>query len=120
MHASYQNSLVFRYLDTFPKPPGIPTWPDVIPEPTPPELDKRIDAGLVTIGTPEECSRAVQGYADIGADQLVFGMLSSTMPIDVCVEALETFGTHVIPQFDKDPLHSTTRQREEWLASVPA
>ena len=120
MHASYQNSLVFRYLDTFPKPPGIPTWPDVIPEPTPAELDKRIDAGLVTIGTPEECSRAVQGYADIGADQLVFGMLSSTMPIDVCVEALETFGTHVIPQFDKDPLHSTTRQREEWLARVPA
>ena len=28
---SYQNSLVFRYLDTFPRPEGIPVWPDLIP-----------------------------------------------------------------------------------------
>ena len=31
---------------------------------------------------------------------------------DVCEEAVETFGKHVLPQFDKDPVHSTTRQRE--------
>ena len=50
--------------------------------------------------------------ADPGADQLTFGMLSTTMSIDVAVEAVETFGKHVIPKFDKDPVHSTTRQRE--------
>jgi hypothetical protein len=55
----------------------------------------------------------VAGYEAVGADQLVFGMLSTTMPIDVAVEAVETFGKHVIPQFDKDPEHSTARQRRE-------
>lgn len=115
----YQNSLVFRYLDTFPKPPGIPAWPALIPEPTVAGLEDAVAKGLLPIGTPEECARAVQTYADIGADQLTFGMLSTTMPIDVAVEAVETFGAHVIPQFDRDPVHSTTRQREAQLSRRP-
>jgi hypothetical protein len=57
--------------------------------------------------------KSVQAYARTGADQLVFGMLSTTMPIDVAVEAVETFGRHIIPVFDKDPEHSTARQRRE-------
>ena len=112
MTSGYQNSLVFHYLDTFPKPPGIPEWPELIPEPTPHGLEHQIQQGLVVIGTPEECTRAVQGYADVGADQLTFGMLSTTMPVEVAIEAVETFGAQVLPQFDKDPIHSTTRQRE--------
>jgi alkanesulfonate monooxygenase SsuD/methylene tetrahydromethanopterin reductase-like flavin-dependent oxidoreductase (luciferase family) len=116
MTSGYQNSLVFRYLDTFPKPPGLPVWPDLIPEPTPADLEARIEAGLTVIGTPEECERATRAYADAGADQLVFGMLSTTMPLEVAIEATETFGREIIPLFDKDPVHSTTRQREEQLA----
>ena len=75
--------------------------------------------GKVAVGTPDECINNVQRYADIGADQLTFGMLSSTMPIAECVEAIETFGRHVLPTFDTDPVHRTTRQREAEL-SVPA
>ncbi|MEX0666366.1 MAG: LLM class flavin-dependent oxidoreductase [Acidimicrobiia bacterium] len=116
MTSRYQNSLVFHYLDTFPSPPGLPAWPDLIPEPTPAELDADIAAGNVCIGTPEEVEKAVKRYADCGADQLVFGMLSTTMPIETCIEATETFGKHIIPVFDKDPKHSTTRQREEFVA----
>jgi len=112
MTSGYQNSLVFHYLDTFPKPPGIPNYPDLIPEPTPEDMEKSIGAGLVCTGTPEEVSRAVKGYADIGADQLVFGQLSTTMPIDIALESVETFGKHVLPEYDKDPVHSTTKQRE--------
>jgi alkanesulfonate monooxygenase SsuD/methylene tetrahydromethanopterin reductase-like flavin-dependent oxidoreductase (luciferase family) len=119
MASSYHQSLVFRYLDTFPKPPFIPTWPEVLPEPTREEMDVRIAKGLVAVGTPDDCTRNVQKYADIGADQLTFGMLSSTMPIETCVEAIETFGRHVLPAFDTDPVHRTTRQREAAL-SVPA
>jgi alkanesulfonate monooxygenase SsuD/methylene tetrahydromethanopterin reductase-like flavin-dependent oxidoreductase (luciferase family) len=115
MNSGYQNSLVFHYLDTFPKPPGIPTYPDLIPEPTPAELEERIGAGLVCSGTPEEVSRAVKGYADIGADQLVFGQLSTTMPIEVAIESVETFGNHVLPQYDKDPIHNTQKQREAYV-----
>ena len=33
------------------------------------------------------------------------------------LRSIETFGKHVLPQFDKDPVHSTTRQREaRWQA----
>ncbi len=120
MTSGYQNSLVFRYLDTFPRPPGVPTWPDLIPEPTPDGLEASIKAGLVCVGTPDEVNKAVQGYVDAGADQLVFGMLSTTMPIDVAVEAVETFGKHVLPNYDKDAVHSTQRQREEQLAKQHA
>jgi hypothetical protein len=46
-----------------------------------------------------------------GADQLSFGMLSTSMPIEACEEATETFGKHVLKDFDKDPVHLTTKQR---------
>jgi alkanesulfonate monooxygenase SsuD/methylene tetrahydromethanopterin reductase-like flavin-dependent oxidoreductase (luciferase family) len=118
MASSYHQSLVFRYLDTFPKPPFVPTWPEVLPEPTREEMDVRIAKGLVAVGTPDECAKNVQRYADIGADQLTFGMLSSTMPIEDCVQAIETFGRHVLPTFDTDPVHRTTRHREALAVEV--
>ena len=59
MASSYHQSLVFRYLDTFPKPPVIPTWPEVLPEPTLEEMDARIAKGLVAVGTPDECIKNV-------------------------------------------------------------
>ena len=116
MHGSFQNSLVFHYLDTFPKPPGLPAWPDLIPEPTPDLLEQSIANHLVMIGTPDEVRKAVRDYQDTGADQVVFGMLSTTMPIETAIEAVETFGTHVLPEFDQDPVHSSTRQREAFVA----
>ena len=114
----YQNSLVFRYLDTFPKPAGIPTWPEVLPEPTPEVLDYMVSTGIACIGDPDDCNKVVQNYVDIGADQLTFGMLSSTMPREVAVEAVETFGRHVLPNYDKDPVHSTIKQREAYLRAA--
>src|SRR5207237_2884818 len=63
MASGYQNSLVFRYLDTFPKPPGLPVWPDLIPEPTPAGLEQPTAKGLVCVGTPYARHRAVKGYA---------------------------------------------------------
>ena len=117
--SNYHLSLVFRYLDTFPKPKGIPDWPEVIPPATPGAgRDQMIASGSVAIGDPEEVDRAVQTFADTGADQLAFGMLSSSMERETCLEAVETFGKHVLPQFDKDPVHSTTRQREAQLGKA--
>ena len=110
-----QNSMVFHYLDTFPKPEGIPDWPDVLPEPTREEIDYAIDNHLVCIGTPDEVTPSVQAYVDAGADQLVFGQLSTTIPIETAVESIHTFGKHVLPTFDKDKVHSTTRQREAYV-----
>jgi alkanesulfonate monooxygenase SsuD/methylene tetrahydromethanopterin reductase-like flavin-dependent oxidoreductase (luciferase family) len=107
----YQNSLVFRYLDTFPKPPDTPTWPDLIPEPTPADIDERIAPKVAMYGTPDEVAQTAQAYADAGADQVVFGLLSSTISQELAIETVETFGRHVLPEFDRDPEHSTTRQR---------
>ena len=120
MTTGYHTTNVFRYLDTFPKPPGIPEWPTILPDPTYEQVDQSIKDHLVCIGTPEECAKTVERYQATGADQLTFGMLSSTMPVEIAIEAVETFGSQIIPAFDKDPVHSTTRQREAQLAGATA
>jgi hypothetical protein len=55
----------------------------------------------------------------IGADQSVFGRLSTTMPVDTAVDPAETFGAHVLPRVDTDPVQSTTRQRLAQTAIGP-
>ena len=87
----------------------------MIPEPTREEVGAAVAAGDVCIGTPEEVAKAVKRYADVGADQLVFGMLSTTMGAGTAIEATETFGKYVLPEFDKDPVASTVRQREAYV-----
>ena len=118
MGTGYHTSLVFRYLDTFPRPAGVPPWPQLIPDPTPEQLDERIAAGQRVVGDPDECAKAVQLYADIGCDQLIFGVLASTQPQEVALESVALFGKEVQPRFDKDPVHSTTRMREAALRTA--
>ena len=108
----YHRSLLLRYLDTFPRPEGVPEWPELLPDPTPAEIDAAIKAGETPYGTPDEVEVAIRRYADAGVDQVVFGLLSSTMDRDLATESIETFGKHVLPAFDTDPVHRTTRQRE--------
>jgi alkanesulfonate monooxygenase SsuD/methylene tetrahydromethanopterin reductase-like flavin-dependent oxidoreductase (luciferase family) len=112
MGSGYHTSLVFRYLDTFPRPAGVPPWPELIPEPTAESLEERIAAGNRLVGDPDECARGVQMYADVGCDQLIFGLLASAQPQETALGTVELFGRHVIPRFDRDPVHSTTRMRE--------
>jgi alkanesulfonate monooxygenase SsuD/methylene tetrahydromethanopterin reductase-like flavin-dependent oxidoreductase (luciferase family) len=111
MDSGYYISLVFRYLDTFPRPAGIPEWPQLIPDQTPEQINKSIESRSIAIGDPDEVTQTIKRFEATGADQLSFGMLSSAMDIETCEEAVATFGKHVLPQFDKDPVHSTTRQR---------
>ncbi len=108
----YHRSLLLRYLDTFPKPPDTPVWPELVPDPTPEMIELAIQIGATAYGTPDEVVPAIEKYVGAGADQVVFGLLSSTMNRDLACETIETFGRHVLPQFDTDPVHRTTRQRE--------
>ena len=106
----YFQSNVYRYLDTFPRPPGVPPWPEVLPDISPELLDAGIEAGMLPAGTPEECARGVQSFADTGADQLVFGV--NMLPLEIVQGSIELFAKEVLPQFDKDPVHRTTRMRD--------
>lgn len=109
--ASYLVSLVFRYHDSFPKVEGMPQWPDLFPDPQIRDIDDRIKAGFTLCGEPGEVIKQIAPYQEIGVDQLVFGV-PNNLPHEAVLEAIELFGDHVIPEFDKDPKHSTTRQRE--------
>ncbi|CAN5836701.1 LLM class flavin-dependent oxidoreductase [soil metagenome] len=109
--ANYHKSLLFRYLDTFPRPAGIPEWPELCEPTTEDELRLAVEIGEWAIGDPDDARRVVRTWEAAGADQLVFGMLSQETPIEVVIEATELFGREVIPQFDTDPVHRTTRLR---------
>ncbi|MCU1352928.1 MAG: Luciferase-like, subgroup [Acidimicrobiales bacterium] len=111
-HGEYHKSLLFRYLDTFPRPEGTPTWPDLCPPMTREEMGAAVELGEWAIGDPDEITKVMQRWTDVGADQLTFGMLSQELPIDVVIEATEMFGREVLPKFDTDPVHRSTRQRE--------
>jgi alkanesulfonate monooxygenase SsuD/methylene tetrahydromethanopterin reductase-like flavin-dependent oxidoreductase (luciferase family) len=113
-----QQSLVFRYLDTFPKPAWVPEWPALIPDPTREQLIAGRENGSAIVGNVEECAEALRKWDAIGVDQLILGPSGSVYPHELMVETVELFGNDVIPEFDTDPEFSTDRYRRS--AKVPA
>jgi alkanesulfonate monooxygenase SsuD/methylene tetrahydromethanopterin reductase-like flavin-dependent oxidoreductase (luciferase family) len=111
MGISYLQSLVFYYHDTFPKVEGLPVWPEPFPEPTLEDIEFRISEGYLLCGDPDEVVEQVKRYEAVGCDQLVFG-LPLNLPWELALETIELFGEHVIPKFDHDAVHRTTRFRE--------
>jgi len=105
---TYMQSNVFRYHDTFPHPPEVPRWPELIPDLTPETLDAMIEGGLV--GDPGQALEQCRRWEAAGADQLVFGVGISSK--EETLETITLMGEHVIPKIDTDPVHRTTRLRE--------
>jgi len=108
-----QQSLVFKYLDTFPKPPGIPEWPEEIPDPTLEQLAAGREKGTSIVGTPDECAEVLEKWRAIGVDQLIMGPTGSTYPYEVVEESVELLGNKVIPSFDTEPEARAVRFRRE-------
>ncbi len=108
-----QQSLVFKYLDTFPKPPGIPEWPNEIPDPTLEQLAVGAQKGTSIVGTPDECAEVLEKWRAIGVDQLIMGPTGSTYPYELVEESVELLGNKVIPQFDTEPEARAARFRRE-------
>jgi len=113
-----QQTLVFHYLDTFPKPPHIPEWPEEIPDPTPEMIEKGFQTGAAIVGTPDDCAQGIQKWVDIGVDQLIMGPSGSTYPHELLERTVTLFGDEVIPRFDTDPEHSTSRARAAAAAAL--
>ncbi|GCD94363.1 MULTISPECIES: LLM class flavin-dependent oxidoreductase [Embleya] len=109
----YLVTLVNLYHDTMPKSADAITWPS----PTfdlsmggDELLDQLIEGGYMLVGTPDEVCEQVKAYQEVGCDQLVFG-INDGMTHEENLEMIELFGNQVIPEFDKDPEHSTTKYR---------
>ncbi|MFK0292185.1 LLM class flavin-dependent oxidoreductase [Streptomyces sp. NPDC090442] len=107
---NYLQSLLFRYHDTFPRPDGIPQWPELLPEYTEELVELLIAEELMICGDPDEVLRQCKRWEQAGADQLSFGL-----PIGISYEdtmtTIKLIGEHVIPKIDTDPVHRTTRFR---------
>ena len=106
----YLFSLVCLYHDTFPKPAHAPVWPEtpIVLDAT--AVDRAIGAGALLCGTPEEVCEQLRAYERTGVDQLVFGF-PNNLTREETLECIELFGKEVIPQYDRDPVHRTTRFR---------
>jgi alkanesulfonate monooxygenase SsuD/methylene tetrahydromethanopterin reductase-like flavin-dependent oxidoreductase (luciferase family) len=124
----YLVTMVNLYHDTMPKSPDARTWPTppIQPEWSEELLDQLIAGGYMLCGTPDEVCEQVTKYQTVGCDQVVFGLPGEGMAHEEIFEMLELFGDKVIPEFDKDPVHSTTRYRAqakprwpEWASPVP-
>jgi alkanesulfonate monooxygenase SsuD/methylene tetrahydromethanopterin reductase-like flavin-dependent oxidoreductase (luciferase family) len=112
---SYHISQVFRYHDTFPRPAGIPAWPETLPDYTDEVLDAMLDAGAAIIGDPDDALAQYRRWESAGADQIL--LLRGTKTKEQTLEMIRLMGEHVIPQLDTDPLHRTDRFRD---AGAPA
>ena len=108
-----QQSLVFKYLDTFPKPPGIPEWPQEIPDPTLEQLALGREKGASIVGTPDDCAEVLEKWQAIGVDQLIMGPTGSAWPYELVEESVELLGNKVIPTFDPEPEARAARFRRE-------
>ncbi|GGP66797.1 luciferase [Streptomyces abikoensis] len=108
---NYLQSLLFRYHDTFPRPEGIPRWPELLPEYTEEIIELLIAEELMICGDPDEVFRQCKRWEQAGADQLSFGLPIGISPGDT-MTTIRLIGEHVIPKIDTDPVHRTTRYRQ--------
>jgi alkanesulfonate monooxygenase SsuD/methylene tetrahydromethanopterin reductase-like flavin-dependent oxidoreductase (luciferase family) len=116
--STYLVTMVNMYHDTMPQSPDAIVWPnapfklrEIAGSDPEAFLDSLIKGGYLLCGTPDEVCEQVVAYQSVGCDQLVFG-LPGSMEHEEVFEMLEAFGQKVIPEFDKDPMHSTTRARQ--------
>ena len=58
----YQQTLLFNYLDTFPKPPWVPEWPKQIPDPTRDQVLAGQEMGASIVGNPEDCAESLRKW----------------------------------------------------------
>jgi alkanesulfonate monooxygenase SsuD/methylene tetrahydromethanopterin reductase-like flavin-dependent oxidoreductase (luciferase family) len=91
-----------------------------VPDQTPEQMKAGLAGGGRQVGSPEEIIPIIKMYEDVGADSLIYAPLTLTCDQKYVLQSIETFGKHVLPKFDKDPVHSTTRQREKQVKAKAA
>ncbi|HEV8064272.1 MAG TPA: LLM class flavin-dependent oxidoreductase [Acidimicrobiales bacterium] len=115
---NYLQSNVFRYHDTFPHPPWVPKWPEVLPDLSPEDVGKAATGGAMLAGDPDDVLEQCRRWEAAGADQVVIGVGPGSHA--GTLETLRLLGEHVIPKLDADPVHRTTKFREAAAAAAAA
>ena len=72
-------------------------------------LDGFLGLGAAIVGDPDDVVAQIARWEATGADQ--FLMLRGVKNKEQTLRMLRLMGEHVIPKFDKDPVHRTTRLR---------
>jgi alkanesulfonate monooxygenase SsuD/methylene tetrahydromethanopterin reductase-like flavin-dependent oxidoreductase (luciferase family) len=110
---NYIISLVALYHDSFPRWEGMAIWPEQPPLLKPEDIDPMIEAGFMVCGSPDEVCEQLRRFEAAGVDEVSYAVPGPGMTQDESLEFLELFGKYVIPELDSDPVHSTTRYREQ-------
>ncbi len=105
---AYHISNVYRYHDTFPHPPEMPEWPNLVPTTTAAGIPTAREMGMI-IGDPDHAIEQLRRWESAGADQVIFGTGAGSH--EDLLETIRLMGEHVIPKFHIDPVHRTTRLR---------
>ena len=61
----------------------------------------RIDGLVDIVGTPDECMKKIQHYADIGVDQLLCYVQFGYLPHKSVMRTIELLGKEIIPELEK-------------------
>jgi alkanesulfonate monooxygenase SsuD/methylene tetrahydromethanopterin reductase-like flavin-dependent oxidoreductase (luciferase family) len=117
-NTSYYLSQVFRYHDSFPRPDAVPAWPGLVPQFDEAALDGMIGLGSAIVGDPDDVIAQARRWEATGADQLLLTRAGKSM--EQTLQMIELMGKFVIPKFDTDPAHRTTRLRAEAAARLAA
>lgn len=110
---AHQRSLLYRYHDTFPRPQGIPVWPELAPPPIHEEARAMQQAGSL-IGTPDQVIETLRKYAELGVNGIGLGV--GMFGREHALETIEVFGKYIIPALDTDPAFRTDGFRYETMA----
>ena len=56
---------------------------------------------MIIVGTPDECMKKIQHYADIGVDQLLCYVQFGYLPHKSVMRTIELLGKEIIPELEK-------------------
>jgi alkanesulfonate monooxygenase SsuD/methylene tetrahydromethanopterin reductase-like flavin-dependent oxidoreductase (luciferase family) len=77
------------------------------------DLDKRIEAGAVMVGDPEDCLRVAKVYESAGVDLLLMLVQVGALPHEKVMQTIDLVGRHVMPKLS----HSAKTFQQESAAA---
>jgi alkanesulfonate monooxygenase SsuD/methylene tetrahydromethanopterin reductase-like flavin-dependent oxidoreductase (luciferase family) len=65
------------------------------------DLDKRIEAGAVMVGDPEDCLKVAKFYESAGVDLILLLVQVGAVPHEKVMQTIDLIGKHVMPKLSQ-------------------